>query len=330
MTFIKGDCSMELSAKQKRRLFYYIIESRVYQVSDHLPRRFYVRSSYGKRPILSTEDGRKEIVRGVLQGDPFMIGRYGTSEGRALSEYYMIKAGLKKQYSKLTRHELCCNAGFFPNTTSAINRWAELLTDLSPLCDVLGVMNFFCEGWIVENICNNPILMPNGGVGSAKYGYTHCLEGKKVLVIHPMTNTIEHQYYNHREDIFPGTNSLPKFDLQTMKAVNTQADATDSRFKDWFEALDYMTDEVKKRDFDVAIVGCGAYGFPLAARIKQMGKIAIHMGGSVQYLFGIKSARSDTLPYFRDIYTDSWIYPDESDRPLGSEKVENGCYWKPL
>ena len=27
-------------------------------------------------------------------------------------------------------------------------------------------------------------------------------------------------------------------------------------------------------------LGCGAYGFPLAAHVKRMGKKAIHMGGS--------------------------------------------------
>jgi threonine dehydrogenase-like Zn-dependent dehydrogenase len=39
-----------------------------------------------------------------------------------------------------------------------------------------------------------------------------------------------------------------------------------------------MIDEIGKIDFDVAILGCGAYGLPLAAAIKGMGKQAIHLG----------------------------------------------------
>ena len=40
-----------------------------------------------------------------------------------------------------------------------------------------------------------------------------------------------------------------------------------------------MSEEIAKIDFDIALIACGAYGFPLASRIKNMGKIAIHCGG---------------------------------------------------
>lgn len=43
-----------------------------------------------------------------------------------------------------------------------------------------------------------------------------------------------------------------------------------------------------KINFDTAIIGCGAYGMPLAAQIKNAGRQAIHLGGAVQLLFGIK------------------------------------------
>lgn len=321
---------MDFTKKDKQLFRYYALESLVYRVSDHLPRKFYTRTHYANRPILSTEEGRKHIIELVNRNKPFMVGRYGTGEGRALAEYHQIQLGLRKEYYERTRHFLCCNAGFFPNEADAIDKWGKLLTDLSPECDIMGVMNFYCEGWIVEKLCPDAILMPNGGIGSAKSGYAHCLENKKILVVHPMVKTIEEQYFNHRKEIFPGTNALPEFELQTLKAVNTQADATDSRFPTWFDALDYMTEEVAKRDFDIALVGCGAYGFPLAARIKQMGKSSIQMAGALQYLFGIKNARSDNNAYIRSLYNDSWVYPDESERPAGSEKIEGGCYWKPL
>lgn len=321
---------MHYTSKDKNLFRYYEIESLIYRISDHMPKRFYKRTHYGNKNILSTEEGRKHIIELVNSNKPFMVGRYGTSEGRALAEYHQRQAGLRHDYYDRTKQFLCCNAGFFPNNSIEIDKWGGLLTDLSAECDILGIMNFYCEGWIVEKLCPNAILMPNGGIGSAKSGYTHCLEGKKILVVHPMTETIEHQYYNHRKDIFPDSNALPEFELKTLKAVNTQADATDKRFPTWFDALDYMTEEVSKIDFDIALVGCGAYGFPLAARIKQIGKSAIQMAGAVQYLFGIKNARSDNNPYIRSLYNDSWVYPDESDRPAGSEKIEGGCYWKPL
>lgn len=81
---------------------------------------------------------------------------------------------------------------------------------------------------------------------------------------------------------------MPEFELKVLKAVQTLAGGQDDRFTDWFEALDYMYCEALKMEFDVAIIGCGAYGMPLAAKLKQAGKKAVHLGGVTQILFGIK------------------------------------------
>lgn len=305
-------------------------ESFIYKLSTRSPLKFYHRKQYNKNKILSVESGREKIVELVNSGKPFMAARYGTSEGRALMEYHKIKMGLQKKYSRIARKELCCNAGFFPDNSKCIDKWGELLSCLSSECDIYGVMNFTCEGWAVKNLLpEDVVLMPNSGIASGACGYIHCLENKKVLVVYPMTNTIEKQY-KKRELLFPDTNALPEFELITYKAINTQADEVDERFNTWFDALDYMSDEISKIDFDVAIIGCGAYGFPLAARIKQMGKQAIHMGGAVQHLFGIKSARGCSNPSINKDYNEHWVYPDESDRPKGSEKIEGGCYWAPI
>lgn len=320
---------MEITKDQKKLMRFYQVESFVYRVSDHMPKRFYKRSHYGDSKILNNASGRDAIIELFNNQKPFMIGRYGTSEGGALMEYYQIKFGFRKDYLPRTKKFLCCNAGFFPDDSKSIDQWAELMSKLSAECDVMGVMNYYCEGWAVENLCPKAILVPNGCVASGDKGYTHCLKNKKVLVVHPMNKTIEQQYFEKRELLYPNSNALPEFDLQTIKAVNTQADERDERFSTWFDALDFMTEEVSKKDFDVAIVGCGAYGFPLAARIKQMGKTAIHMGGAVQTLFGIKSMRGDNNPSINKMYNDAWIYPAESDKPKGFEKIEGGCYWAP-
>ena len=52
-----------------------------------------------------------------------------------------------------------------------------------------------------------------------------------------------------------------------------------------------MKSEIDKCDYDVCLIGCGAYGFPLAAHVKHKGKQAIHLGGTLQLLFGIKGNR---------------------------------------
>ncbi len=113
----------------------------------------------------------------------------------------------------------------------------------------------------------------------------------------------------------------------TLKAVQTIAGQKDERFADWFEALSYMEQEALAKDFDVALVGCGAYGFPLAARLKRAGKQVVHMGGALQLLFGIRGKRWDDREDYQVLFNDAWQRPLEEERPAGAAKVENQCYW---
>jgi hypothetical protein len=93
-----------------------------------------------------------------------------------------------------------------------------------------------------------------------------------------------------------------------------------------------MKSEINKQDYDVCLIGCGAYGFPLAAHVKRMGKKAIHMGGSLQLLFGIKGKRWENSNYnpiynYSKLMNEHWVYPGEEEKPQNAASVEGGCYW---
>ena len=94
-----------------------------------------------------------------------------------------------------------------------------------------------------------------------------------------------------------------------------------------FEALESMKREISQADFGVAIIGAGAYGFPLAAYVKSLGKQAIQMSGATQILFGIKGKRWDDHPVISKFYNDAWVRPLQSETPPEIHKVEGGSYW---
>lgn len=314
----------------KRSFRRYEIRAQIFRVIRHIPLigENIRKKKYGAKPILGVEEGREILKAAVIKGDPFMAARFGTSEGLALVNYWKIKLFYGEKFEKLSDKELeymYNNAGFFPKSKKSVWKWAEMETEACKQLDLLGVMQFVNEEWIYETFCNKASLMQSSGLSSASKGWAHVLEGKKVLVVHPFTDTIERQYNNNREKIFPGTNALPRFELKCVKAVQTIADQEDNRFETWFDALDYMTEEIKKQDFDICLIGCGAYGFQLASRVKQMGKIAIHMGGSLQTLFGIKGSRWDKK--YNSMYNEYWVSPSQEETPKGFEKVEGGCYW---
>ena len=226
-------------------------------------------------------------------------------------------------------------SGFFPNTIDAGHRFHKILIKSVQNIDLLGVWfrrfeNYYIHKYVPNN-SKVTFLFDIEPWRSPKYPWTSALKGKKVLVIHPFSSTIERQYKEKRKDIFPDMEILPEFELHTLKAVQTIAGIKDERFKTWFDALQYMYDEAMKIDFDIAILGCGAYGMPLASMLKNAGKQAVHMGGVTQILFGIRGKRWEEMEdyrYIRDMINDAWVFPNEEDTPKNAAIVEGGCYWK--
>jgi len=93
--------------------------------------------------------------------------------------------------------------------------------------------------------------------------------------------------------------------------------------------LESMKQKIENIDFDICIIGCGAYGFPLAAHVKRMGKKAFHLAGVTQLLFGIKGRRweeSEVWPYM-NLFNENWVRPSDNEKPNNAQKVEGGCYW---
>ena len=90
-----------------------------------------------------------------------------------------------------------------------------------------------------------------------------------------------------------------------------------------------MCNEIDKLDFDIAVLGCGSYGMPLAYYIKKIGKSSIYAGAYTQVMFGIKGKRWDNeINPHRSFWNKYWKWPEEDEIPKFAHKVEGGCYWK--
>ena len=156
--------------------------------------------------------------------------------------------------------------------------------------------------------------------------WSAALAGKRVLVVHPFRKTILSQY-EKRAQLFPGRDILPEFaSLTVIQAVQGLA-GQDTGYDSWFDALDAMQARMDAADYDVAIIGAGAYGLPLAAHARDTGHAAIQMSGATQLLFGIKGRRWDDHPVISKLYNPAWVRPDESEGITHKEKVEGGSYW---
>ena len=282
-----------------------------------------------RKKILTAQESNQYISEKIKGGQPFLAGRFGATELFCVRTFDF---NLKRKYDKaLSQMQMW--SGFFPALSENGMKFKNLMINSIPQADVMGVWMLPFEDYYLNKYGDNNLkttyLLDLEPWSVPENPWSASLEGKKVLVIHPFIETIEKQY-KRRKEIFPGTNILPEFELKTLKAVQTVAGEKDERFATWFDALEWMYQEAMKIDFDVAIIGCGAYGFPLAAKLKAAGKQAIHLAGATQLLFGIKGKRweeNDAFDYVQKFFNDAWVYPSDEDKPKEASKVENGCYW---
>ena len=133
--------------------------------------------------------------------------------------------------------------------------------------------------------------------------------------------------YEKRPQLFPGKDVLPELACLTVIQAVQGLGGQDTGYADWFDALTEMERRMDAADYDVAIVGAGAYSLPLAAHARDTGHAAIQMSGATQLLFGIKGKRWDDHPVISKLYNPAWVRPDETEGISNKEKVEGGSYW---
>ena len=294
--------------------------------------------------IFNAEDAQvvsNKIYNSLLSDKPCMIARFGATESNVLKNYISINTkdrsilGFIKGkcgpwwWNKNILRNFKLWSGFFPLDTMSVEKYCKLVLSDIPEVNMLGT-------WVADkNLCEEELVKASKidfeylEPFFANKPWTKALEGKKVLVIHPFKDSIENQY-KKRELLFKD-NLLPKFELKTIKAVQTVANEK-SDFKNWFEALDFMKKQMDEIDYDIALIGCGAYGFNLAAHAKRMGKKGFHLGGVLQMLFGISGKRWENPNQFNGMYlklfNEHWVRPLNEERPKQAHLIENNVsYW---
>lgn len=297
----------------------------------------------------TSEEASIWIRDAINSGNPFMIARYGSYELETVLNVQKIVDGGHDYLKYVTGKSPACwwkenlrfamqnNTGFFPTTNEMLIRYKDRMLEDTRQLNLLG------------DFCRSVRFIENEIKGVKRvhlkdlepfYGtipWTSALKGKRVLVVHPLADLILKQYKEHRADLFKNPELLPEFHLETIPAVQSLGEGS-SKFENWFDALKWMEDEIDKHEYDVCLIGCGAYGFCLAAHCKRMGKVGIHLGGIVQLLFGIRGKRWDDPMYgvkewgipigmYSSLVNEYWIRPSDTDKPKNAHNVEGACYW---
>ena len=257
-------------------------------------------------------------------GVPFMVGRWGSVESRLVGEWLWNK----QTFSRKTYLESHRNAGIFPANPDVFVRVANRLLDSSRSLDLVGCWESPYQARLITESCSNTALCDLSSLEPwllNRESWLSRLQDKKVLIVHPLVTTILTQL-DHLDKIFARNQGLPKCDVKLLKPPVTLGFQTQG-FSSWLDALQDLEARVSSCSFDVALIGCGAYGMPLAAAIKAMGKPAIHLGGPLQLLFGIRGRRWEAMPQYAALVNDFWVRPSPDETPVAADQVDGGSYW---
>jgi len=265
----------------------------------------------------------QSIAGALLDGRPFLAGRLGFTEAFCLDQFLARGEADDALMNRIRQY-----SGVYPTNPDEFARFAESYLEAIGQIDLLGIMNAPGEAGLVRKYGGNPLL---AALSTLEPYYWPCpwsryLAGRKILVIHPFIDSIRHQFERNRHRLFANPDVLPDFDLKLVRAPIT-IEGNEGSFKSWSETFEDMKRQVSATDFDAAIVGCGAYGLPIGAHIKSLGKACVQLGGATQILFGVMGARWQDQPYIRSLQTAAWIRPLDSERPPTWQALEGGCYW---
>ena len=271
------------------------------------------------------------LIKSLLKNEdkPFLIGRLGFTESLVIGNL------ITKYYDQSVEKEAEQESGVFPGSfLTTILCGSEQLFALNN-CDLLAVwpIPYLRKATKVSNFSGNFIDLEALNLLkclSISEIWSTLLLNKKVLIISPFKETIKQNYLKkdqikHLNKILPDLKSLDIIKAPYGSFAHSIAKGNSS----WFKNLNAIKKQMSEIDYDVCLTGCGAYGFPLGCYSKVfLKKPALHMGGALQLLFGIKGQRWTRKKYaFLNKYMDLWESPLIVDQPKDPYSIEKGAYF---
>lgn len=280
----------------------------------------------------------------IVERRGFAAGKMGYSE-QAILRYPLIQANFSKKqtsaYEIFLRHHCEYQTGVYPTTPSFLEQFSRFYVQSYNQLDALGLFGNSQEQEIlkayqwsckqVNYLAMEPIRQLDA---KQRKCYLNLFQDKKILILSPFakflqfraTKGIYEQAWNKIEKKWFYPKSIQSIEFPySYKAAKPEQSA----FKNSFELFDYICQEINKIDFDVALIGAGALGIPLATHIKSLDKIGLSLGGHLQVIFGVSGARWRNDPeWVNDYLSEYWVdVPLNYHPPLKKRLTDGGAYW---
>ena len=324
---------LDLLAREKfRRLSLFLRgcnNRRIFPRSLHLLFRNQAESAQPPRSTPS-EARENQVSRFLHQAGGGMWGKIGTTELLALefSDRWLRPVWPKTASWRRAAERLHIDSGVFPVTRGQFQGFLEIYQAAIRQLDGVHLWQkekflSIYEQEVAHRLCPRADRLAAWQVGRE---VCQSLAACRWLVVSPFTESMKRQAGRlaeiHGLSLFSKTLAHIPETCRFLRSPQFSY-LEPSPYPTWSEGLARLTEEALGQEFDIALVGCGAWSLPLLANLKVAGKKGIHLGGETQLVFGIKGRRWDSY----NIYNEHWIRPSDKETPKDFLRKENGCYW---
>jgi hypothetical protein len=296
------------------------------------------------RSLLTKRRFVDAVGEALARGDGFAAGKLGVTE-RSILRYPLVLADEADRrrvsaFEQALRYRASGAAGLFPATPGFLRRFAEAFAADVRALDAIGLFpheeplasqfellaSHGARGQVMDFLDQEP---DRSHPADESRCYLPHLRGRRLLLVSGFGDLLGRRANRETFEAVWSKTGKPWFHPARVEALEiplgwsatTQASYTTS-----LDLLGEIMGRLAELDFDVALIGGGGLGIPLAAAVKRQGRAAISLGGHIQVLFGVKGERWNGSAWWRERYfNDAWIDLPDRYRPEPGRTYEN--YW---
>jgi hypothetical protein len=274
----------------------------------------------------------------------FALGKIGFSEQFLLGYLPFLKTNPSliqiKAYEAALRYHCEIQFGVFPTDPDFLKEFARLHTACTQAIDILGLFDAKQEkDLIVNNEIQSKLIFyqqtePDRSIPEMiEECYLPFLKNKKILFISSFAELLKDRA---KKEIFEGVwSEMNKkwFYPENISAIEVPYSyITAAPNKDYTSSIhlyETICEKIDQQDYDIALIGMGSLGLPLAAHVKSKQKVALSLGGHLQVLFGVLGKRwKDDKYWITNYINDSWIEMPVKYHPKDKDILaDSGAYW---
>lgn len=292
-------------------------------------------------PLLG-RDGFDRLVAEALDSQRgFAAGKLGNSE-RGWLRYPIVRERERDPrrltaYRLATAHRGALHSGIYPRDAAFLDRFCDQYARAVGELDAIGIfaddLPDALELFAYHQLRGAPMAyFDQEPERSSPADEDRCwlrhLRGRRILLLSPFAELLRERA--NRDDYDASWAKIGKrwFEPASVEAIEFPYGfdpRTRERHPSALDLFDEIRGRVAAADFDIALIGAGGLGIPLAGEVKRLGRIGVSLGGHLQVVFGVAGERWLERQDWQRLYmNDSWIAMPGHYAPAGPSG-EN--YW---